>query len=73
MVCMLSVVLLREELGKEIGKDGHMDSHINLMQGRQSACVGNSRPEISGFSCCMWSVHQWVIDRPTKEVKVLQP
>lgn len=38
MVCMLSLVLLEEELGKKIGKGGHMDNNVNPTQGRHSAC-----------------------------------
>ncbi len=41
---MLSLRLLKEELGKMIRKGGYMDNHFNLVQSRQSACVGNTRP-----------------------------
>lgn len=50
MVCMLSPVLLKEGLAKELEKGEDMDDHGNLMQGRQSACVGDSRPVESFLS-----------------------
>ena len=43
MVFMLSLVLLKEGLAKEFKKGEDMDDHGNLMQGCQSACVGDSR------------------------------
>ena len=49
MVCMLSLVLLIEELGKEPETGADMDDHGNLMQGRQSACMGDLRP-VKSFS-----------------------